>query len=197
MNKISNTIMFYNENAETYAAISNNADMHHAYERFLSLLNPGDSIADIGCGSGRDLKYFREHGYIAHGIDASGELCRLAESYSGCTVCNCSIADWQPQMKYNAFWASASLLHLRESEIITFFSEKTAFLESKGIIYFSMKEGIKEGLDEHARYFTPYSDKLLESILNIGTLELKDIWTDEDAIGRSGFRWKSIILSHS
>lgn len=194
MNKASSTISYYNENADSYALLSYYADMSHEYERFLRFLTPGDSIADIGCGSGRDLKYFSEHGYISYGIDASEKLCSISKAYSGCKVENCTIAEWNPDMSYSAFWASASLLHLREDEILSFFSEKSVFLKANGIIYFSMKEGIREGLDERMRYFTPYRDELLQSILDTKKFELKDIWTSEDALGRTAFKWKSIIL---
>ena len=70
-----------------------NVDMSECCERFLKYVVPGGRIIDIGAGSGRDINYFKDRGYVVEGIDASEEMCRLAADYSGAEV-NCdSIQD--------------------------------------------------------------------------------------------------------
>ena len=94
---MNNTINYYNQNAESFIANTQNADMHPTQERFLRLLDarseeflqllPGSaSILDFGCGSGRDAKYFLEKGYQVTAIDGSAELCRLASEFTGIEV---------------------------------------------------------------------------------------------------------------
>lgn len=60
--------------------------MSECYERFIKYLAPGDSIIDVGAGSGRDIRYFLNCGFDVDGIDASIELCKLASEYTGVSV---------------------------------------------------------------------------------------------------------------
>lgn len=188
------TIDYYNNNAEEYFNSVISADMTENYTRFLQYVPKGASIMDLGCGSGRDLKYFKDNGYKAEGLDASEELCVLAREYSGCPVLCTDFLSWKPDRKYDAFWANASLLHLTEKEITTFFEQKTGYLAEGGIFYMSMKTGIPQGDDAKGRYFTPFTEKLLEQILNASRLELIDKWSDDDALGRSDTKWMSLII---
>lgn len=55
-------------------------------DKFLALLQPNAYILDFGCGSGRDTKYFMEHGYRVEATDGSEELCKLASTYTGVSV---------------------------------------------------------------------------------------------------------------
>ena len=54
------TLDYYNQNAVSFAENTLHVDMHPMQEKFLALLNEGDSILDFGCGrtdqqSARDL----------------------------------------------------------------------------------------------------------------------------------------------
>ena len=39
-------------------------------EPLIRHLKPGDTVLDVGCGSGRDLLWLKEHGFRCHGIRA-------------------------------------------------------------------------------------------------------------------------------
>ena len=90
------TKQFYEENAHDYFARTKDADMTALLGRFAELLPDGAVVLDVGCGSGRDLRWFAEHGYRAVGIDASEALCALARGYAGpeAEVRCCTIEDW-------------------------------------------------------------------------------------------------------
>ena len=142
------------------------------------------------------MKYFKENGFEAFGVDASGELCRIASEYSGCPVFCSDFLSWKPDRKFDAFWANASLLHLKEEDIISFFSAKTAYLNDGGIIYFSMKTGISEGLDNNGRFFTPFSEKLLQNITKVlPGCTIMDRWSNSDSLDRQDVHWESVIIS--
>ena len=61
----------YESSACDYARNVECLHPHKEVEKFLSLIPPGGSIIDIGCGSGRDVKKFSEHGFHVTGIDFS------------------------------------------------------------------------------------------------------------------------------
>lgn len=60
--------------------------MQELYDQFEAYLKSGDKILDIGCGSGRDSRYFLSRGYDVVPVDGSMELCLLAGNYIGMDV---------------------------------------------------------------------------------------------------------------
>ena len=188
------TISYYDNHSEEYAQTTYAADMEDYYQRFLKYVPKGGSIVDIGCGSGRDMKHFAEAGFSVSGVDASEGMCRVAHEYSGFPVVCCDALAWEPETEYDAIWANGSLLHLRKDEIVTFIKTKCEFLKPGGILYFSMKAGIPEGYDENGRYFTPFSESIVDSVLADGKLALQERWVENDSLGREGFYWEAIIL---
>jgi SAM-dependent methyltransferase len=189
------TLDYYNTHAEEYARLTSAADMTDNYRRFLKYVPQGGTIADIGCGGGRDLRYFSDHGYTAMGIDASPQLCTIAHEYSGCPVTCTDFLAWTPDIRFDAFWANASLLHLPYDGILKFFRTKTQYLKTPGILYFTMKSDIPEGPDDKGRYFTPFSEALLEDILlTARDFSILDRWSNPDRLGRKDHTWQTIIL---
>ena len=77
------TIEYYNTHADRYSEITRNADMSDIYKRFEKNLKPGCRILDLGCGSGRDSKYFLDKGYDVISLDASEAMCRKTQEPTG------------------------------------------------------------------------------------------------------------------
>ena len=69
----------YNTHADRYSEITRNADMSDIYKRFEENLKPGCRILDLGCGSGRDSKYFLDKGYDVVSLHASEAMCRKTQ----------------------------------------------------------------------------------------------------------------------
>lgn len=86
--------------------------MHPIQDAFLSYLKPGARILDFGCGSGRDTKYFLEHGFEVDAIDGSERLCALAGKLTGIPVKQMLFEDLDAMDVYDGIWACASVLHL-------------------------------------------------------------------------------------
>ncbi|MBR2281651.1 MAG: class I SAM-dependent methyltransferase [Spirochaetales bacterium] len=191
------TIRYYDEHAEEFSTAANTADMSRDYERFLKYVPAGGTIVDIGCGNGRDLRFFSESGYRASGVDASETLCRLAAENSGCPVVHCDALSWVPETECDAIWANASLLHMPLEDIVSFIRTKTRHLKPGGVLYFSMKAGIGEGFDEKGRFFTPFSESIVDSVLAEGRLKVMERWTEDDSLGRGGFHWEALILGRA
>lgn len=188
------TIEYYNQNAQAYYDKTIHIDMSKLCDQFLEHIKPGGTIIDIGCGSGRDMKYFIERGFRAEGIDASAEMCRLAGTLS-LNIENISIEAWNPRKKYDGIWANASLLHISISQIDSFFAKAEACMNTDGALFASMKTGLKSDIDEAGRYFCPFSEKDLDEILTRHPVFLLcDKWYSDDKLGRNTFRWLHFIL---
>ena len=76
------TIVYYEQNADSFIDGTLGADMDDLRQGFLKLLPEGSYILDFGCGSGRDTKAFLDAGYRVDAVDGSEELCRRASDYT-------------------------------------------------------------------------------------------------------------------
>lgn len=195
MEETNKTIHYYNSNAAQYFSDTVNVDMSECCDRFLKYIVPGGMIIDIGAGSGRDIKYFKDRGYAVEGIDASEEMCRLATDYSGAKVLCERIQDWHPKEKYDGIWANASLLHLSFNEIDEFVRRASDYLKPNGVFYISMKKGIQTGCDNNGRFFTDFSEEKVQQIVAKSTAYIViDSWETGDGLSREEFRWINLIL---
>ncbi len=189
------TITFYNKNASEYFQTTMQADMSDVYEKFLFHVRPGGRIIDLGAGSGRDIARFKEKGYSVDAIDASAELCKLASDYSGIEVKCQRIQEWDPDDVYDGIWANASLLHLAPEEMKAFLKRVGRYMSDTGVLFCSLKSGIKTGPDENGRFFVNYSIEKIENLVETGTgLSVVEWWNRSDSLGRTGFSWLNVIL---
>jgi SAM-dependent methyltransferase len=82
------TIAHYDRLAKGFWDGTRDHDVSQNYAALLDAIegDPPYSILDLGCGPGRDLRYFRSLGHDAVGLDGSKEFVAMARSYSGCEV---------------------------------------------------------------------------------------------------------------
>ena len=135
------TISYYNKNAEAFCAGTRTADMSETRGRFLHYVQPGGLILDAGCGSGRDSKYFLEHGYRVVAMDASEEICRLASEYLGQAVECRRFEEITEKEIYDGIWACASLLHVPYAELPETIAKLGEALVDGSVLYASFKYG--------------------------------------------------------
>ena len=192
---MTNTINYYNQNAENFIANTQNADMHPTQERFLRLLDANTSILDFGCGSGRDTKYFLEKGYRVTATDGSSELCRLASEFTGIKVKEMLFQELDAINQYDGIWACSSILHLPKKELIPVIQKMCEALKDNGIIYTSFKYGDFEG-ERNGRYFTDFTEKTFREVVEkIPELTIEEHWITSDVRpGRGEEKWLNLIL---
>lgn len=186
---------YYEINAKRYAKETFPADMSEQYKRFLPLLREHARILDVGSGSGRDVCYFQKKGYQVTALEPSKNLCReIRKVFSGEIVCS-DIQSYQPDQRYDGIWACASFLHLQEKEVLSFFEKINLYLNEKGIVYLSGKNGITIGKAADGRYFLEFTEQLVGKILAVNDrMKLEELWYTEDVSGRKGFRWMNVVL---
>ncbi len=189
------TISYYDHNAEKYFWDTVNVDMTECYQRFMKYVAPPGKIMDIGAGSGRDARFFRDQGFEVEALDASESLCRLATAYTGVEVRCVRVQDWRPQGTYDGIWANASLLHLSTEELEAFIGRVPDYLNGDGVLYASLKTGIQTGYDAVGRFFTDFPEGELRRLAEASkSLEVAESWIAEDKLGRAGLRWVNLIL---
>lgn len=188
------TIGFYNQNAESFAQGTVSVVFSDVQNRFLNKVL-GKAILDFGCGSGRDTKYFLEHGYEVVATDGSLELCKIASEYTGIRVKHLLFQELEDIACYDGIWACSSILHLPKAELKEVMYKMIVALKKAGIIYTSFKYGDFEG-ERNGRYFTDFTiESFKKFIKDINGLVIEEYWiTDDVRPGREDEKWLNLIL---
>ena len=188
------TIQYYNQNAAAFVENTRNVDFHPIQDEFLEKLPDGACILDLGCGSGRDTKYFLERGYEVDAIDGSKELCTMASEYTGIPVKCQLFQEFDEVEKYDGIWACSSLLHLSLGELDEVLYRIEKALKPQGILYMSFKHGVFEG-ERNGRYFLDLTEEKLEQLLKKHTSlqQLRNFLTEDVRPDREE-RWLNLFL---
>ena len=189
------TIEYYNENVSKFVNDTQDVVFCATQDLFLSYLNEGDSILDLGCGSGRDTKYFLSKGYKVDATDGSEEICKVASDYTGINV-KCLLFNELDEIdKYDGIWACASILHLDRDDLIDVFHRIARALKDNGILYTSFKYSEFEGM-RNGRYFTDFTlESFNEFQTNIPEFIIEKNWITSDArAGREDEKWLNLIM---
>ena len=189
------TIEYYNENVSKFVNDTQDVVFCATQDLFLSYLNEGDSILDLGCGSGRDTKYFLSKGYKVDATDGSEEICKVASDYTGINV-KCLLFNELDEIdKYDGIWACASILHLDRDDLIDVFHRIARSLKDNGILYTSFKYSEFEGM-RNGRYFTDFTlESFNEFQTNIPEFIIEKKWITRDVrAGREDEKWLNLIM---
>lgn len=168
------SIDFYNKNAESFFSQTVEADMSMLYEKFLDRLPAKKGkILDLGCGSGRDSKFFKDMGFEIVAMDLSEELGEKASEYIGQEVIVKDMRELDFEDEFIGVWACASILHLPIEDIGIVLGKIFKSLKNGGIFYSSFKYGerdyTKDGREftcfteeRFFKYFPQYRDRVVE-----------------------------------
>lgn len=189
------TINYYNSNAGEFAETTKKVDFSEIQQVFMSYLPPDASILDFGCGSGRDTKYFLDHGYQVTATDGSAEICKIATDYIGIPVNHMLFEELDDQNRYDGIWACASILHMPKKELPGIFHKMHRAVKKDGLIYTSFKYGSFEG-ERNGRYFTDFTEeKFTDFIGQVLGFRIEKMWITGDVReGRGDERWLNILI---
>lgn len=173
-------IEYYNKYANKIFEDTVDQNMEEIMKEFLEVLEEGDTVLDLGCGSGRDSLTFYEMGYDVTAMDASEEMCKLAEIHTGLDVLCMSFEEMDFEAVFDGIWACASLLHVPKAEMPEILDRVKLALKPEGVLYMSFKKGDFEGF-RGERYFSDYTSESMERLLeDTKGLSLLKIWESED-----------------
>ena len=192
---INNTLDFYNNNSKTYIEKTLSGDTTNLYNKFLKYVPQYGAILDLGCGSGRDTKYFIDNGYEVDAMDGSKELCKAATKYTGIQVQYMLFENFNDSNIYDGIWACASILHLKKCELSDMIKRLYKALKEDGVIYMSFKYGDFEGV-RNGRYFTYLTEESFDMLMEpINGFKKEKIWATGDVREDRGTeQWLNIIL---
>ncbi len=106
---------------------------------------PPYAIFDLGCGPGRDLRYFRSLGHDATGLDGSMEFATMARRYSGCDVLHQNfLAMKLPASRFDGVFSNASLFHVPSQELPRVLADLAETLKPRGVLFCSNPRGNNE-----------------------------------------------------
>ena len=187
------TIDYYNKYASKIFEDTVDRDTEELREEFLSHLQPGDTILDLGCGSGRDSLAFYDLGYDVTPLDASEEMCKLAEIHTGLEVLQISYEDMEFNEAVDGVWGCGALIHEPEDELEGILDKLADGLCQKGVLFLSFLEGDFEGI-RSGRYFCEYTEEQLERILReTGRFEIIRLWRTEEEGHDGGECWLNLL----
>lgn len=161
------TSSFYSENAATYAARERTLPIRRL-DAFLSMLPPGASILELGCGGGYDSAYMLSKGFDVTPTDGSPELANQAEALLGRPVDVIRFGELDEDQAFDGIWAEASLLHVPRADLPDVFARILRALKDGGFFHATFKAGNDEGYDGFGRYYNYLSAELLSELLSSG-----------------------------
>ncbi|MDO4169651.1 MAG: class I SAM-dependent methyltransferase [Lachnospiraceae bacterium] len=186
---------YYNQYASIYFENTVDLDVSHLMEPFISYLDEGSSVLDLGCGSGRDSLTFLNMGYDVTALDGSEEMCSLASIHTDLDVLHMQFEDLDFEEVFDGIWACASLVHIEKEELPSIIQKISKALNPGGVFYMSVHKGDFEGI-RHQRYFSEYKEEELQKVLRkFPELKIQDIWTTDDVRQKSdGQEWLNLLI---
>ncbi|MBW2996591.1 methyltransferase domain-containing protein [Candidatus Woesearchaeota archaeon] len=140
------TVKSYDENVEEYIRRVGKSHPYDESKKFLSLMEKGDLILDVGCGPGRDARIFIDKGFRVMGIDLSKKMIATAKKRvkeAEFKVMDVKKLDFEDN-SFDGLWAHAIYIHLPKKNLLKALKEAYRVLKDDGIFFLSVKQG-KEG----------------------------------------------------
>jgi mutator protein MutT len=185
---------FYQKQAKAYAQETISIEIDHLYERFLKFIPDGAHILDLGCGSGRDSRYFLDNNYTVTALDGSAALASVAEKLIKQPVVVSLFQNISFDDEFDGVWACASLLHCPKSQIEDVLIKIHKALKVDGIFYASFKWGEQETSEDLGRFFNNYTlNQLIALFGRVSGLDILVSWEEVKSLRNTTQKWVNII----
>ena len=177
---IKDTLNYYDNNIDSYKKLwLDDFSSNYNFEIpdiFLSYLNKNSKILDMGCGTGRDSKYFQELGHIVKSIDGSLEMCKIASNLLNEEVEQLNFLDIDYKEEFDGIFACASLLHLSNEDLLVVLKKISNALKENGILYTCFKYGDSTRVDNGRFYNDMNEEKFINILNNVEDLKILKTW---------------------
>ncbi len=195
---MSSTIDFYNSNAEKlcqqYDSLSFE-EVHKDWKQYWPM--SGDTVLDVGAGSGRDAKWFEEQGCEVFALEPSSEMRSQGISRTGTNVS--WLDDSLPALskteklsiQFDLILVSAVWMHLAPTYRDRAFRKLANLLAPNGKLIISLRHG-----DFHdGRQNYGVSVEELEQLSKNSVLHLTKVLDSDDSLKRESVWWQTVIMT--
>ena len=199
---VESTLRYYDDNAPDVADAYERVDFHRNVDRFSSHLEPGSTVLEVGCGSGRDASYLIRRGYGVQAIDGSIGMIREAERLHPELSGHARVVPLPAGLPYDdetfdGVMSWAVLMHLETDGFASVLREIRRVTREGGVFAYSVNTerlGIDSSChDEHGRRFTCLSAAAWERLHVAAGFATLTADESGDIIGREGVRWVTFI----
>lgn len=176
------TIAVYDEQAEEYAAMSDQANADDPrLQVFIDAVGDGGRVLDLGCGPGASAGVMAEAGLVVDAVDASSSMVALASTRSGVAARQAEFADLDAVGLYDGVWANFSLLHAPKRDMPVHLAAVRRALVPGGVFVLTLKLGSEERVDRLGRFYCDYLDDEIDALLADAGFEVTDRWSGSGA----------------
>lgn len=171
-------------------------------EKFLSFLQKGASILDVGCGGGIKTNYIASQGYDVAGVDLSERMIEIAKrDYPQLDFAVLDMYDIDQYPKtVDAIFVQAALLHIKKARVPEVLKKMAGKLNLGGLLYIAVKAKGEGGIDEevkiendygyeYERFFSYYTIDELRTYLT--DLNFEILWEGE--ANTTATKWLQVI----
>ncbi len=195
---------------ETYNLIAEDWHREHGYDdwpnkgqaKFITYLNSGDIVLDVGCGGGRTTTFLLNNGMRAVGVDLSENMIEIAKREA--PEADFFVGDVRDIEKiggvFDGVFAQAVLLHIPKQEIPAVLQKLGDKLKNGGHMCIFVKERKLNGPEEEIEERTSYGKTFQRFFSYFTTEELRGLLTSagmnvvfEDIVPVGHTRWIQII----
>ncbi len=138
----------YSQVAADYAAKNDEASLTDAFRAIRDTFTDtvdGDRLLDLGCGHGRDARYFADHGYDVVGVDNAQGMIDVAQTATDTDAVNYVQADIRDlpfiDEAFDGVWAPATLFLLPYESMDDTIAEVYRVLQEDGVVLSGVKTG--------------------------------------------------------
>ncbi|MEN8246559.1 MAG: class I SAM-dependent methyltransferase [Thermodesulfobacteriota bacterium] len=180
---------YYQKHYKAYCQKTFSIDPSSFLEPLRKHLEPGCTILDIGCGSGRDMLWLKNHGFSVSGFERSAGLAALARQNTGSNVIEGDFETFDfTDLPSDAVLFAGSLVHVPHEKLPQVFEQAIAGLRPGGKVLLSLKQGNGTGTDELDRVFYYWQESDLEALFQqfglsilefsrqVSKVNARDIW---------------------
>ena len=157
-------------------------------------LAPSSTILDVGCGSGRDMRWFKDRGFRPTGFERSQNLCTLGRKHSGCPVVEGDFETYNfSDLQTDALVLVGALVHVPHNRFSEILSNIVQALKPGGYMLITMKEGGTTSEDAGDRVFFLWRDEDLKIVFERLNLAVVDFSRQVSKI-RENDVWLGYVL---
>ncbi|RLC00082.1 MAG: class I SAM-dependent methyltransferase [Deltaproteobacteria bacterium] len=180
---------YYQNHFQTYHQKTFTIDPSSFLEPLRKHLEPGCTILDIGCGSGRDMLWLKNNSFTVSGFERSAGLADLARQNTGSDVIKGDFEAFDFTTRpIDAILLAGSLVHVPHENLPHIFERVTAGLRPGGKVLITLKQGQGTGTDELGRFFYYWQSNDLEALFKkfgftvlefnrqVSKVNDKDVW---------------------